>query len=93
MDINELWNEMEKRDGETFYTVTGLPFVIEQRTSNYFDVYRNDKKARLISKDNMEFILNNPNEQRSVYMNEMTCSSYALSVYYTIIEELKYGND
>ena len=62
MDINELWNEMEKRDGETFYTVTGLPFVIEQRTSNYFEVYRDGKKARQISKDNMDFILNNTNE-------------------------------
>ena len=53
---------MEKRDGETFYTVTGLPFVIEQRTSNYFEVYRDGKKARQISKDNMDFILNNTNE-------------------------------
>lgn len=93
MDINELWNEMEKRDGDTFYTSRGLSFIIKQRTCNYFDVYRNGKKIRSISKSDMEFILNHPNEQSSVYSKKMFCASYAASVYYTIIEELKYGND
>jgi len=89
MDINTLWNEMIKRDGLTFYTVTGLPFIIEQKSYNYFDVYREGKKARPITKKNMEFILNHPNEPKSVYRDEMTCASYALAVYYTIVEELK----
>lgn len=88
MDINELWNEMAKLEGYTFETLSrGKSFTIKRRNDNYFDVYREGKKLRPIKKQDMELILNNPNESVSFFTNDMQCASYAVSVYNTIVNK------
>ena len=72
MNINELWNEvLNYCNGHIFYTIKGLTFTLERKNSTYVCVYRNRKYVRDIAKNNMEFILNNPNENFLIYSKEM----------------------
>ena len=87
MDINELWaNIMKNYLGYEFRTRTHLPFVLEYKDSNSVYVNRNGKYVRFITKSNMEFILNNPNEYFKTYSDNMQCASYALAVYDTLVK-------
>lgn len=88
MNINELWNEvLNYCNGHTFYTIKGLPFTLERKNSTYVYVNRNGKYVRDISKNNMEFILNNPNENFLIYSKEMQCASYALAVFHELMNK------
>lgn len=81
MDINTLWNEVLNNCGKTFYTKTRLPFTYERSDSLKVRVYRQGSYVGYINKKDLEFILNNPNEDRHVYRDNMRTSSYALALY------------
>lgn len=85
MNINELWNEvLNYCNGHIFYTIKGLPFTLERKKSTYIYACRNGEHLRPIAKNNMEFILNNPNENFLIYSKEMQCASYALAVFHEL---------
>ena len=81
MDINALWNEVLNNCGKTFYTKTRLPFTYERVDSLKVRVNRQGSYVGYINKTDLEFILNNPNEDRHVYRDNMRTSSYALALY------------
>ena len=81
MDINALWNEVLNNCGKTFYTKTRLPFTYEIVDSLKVRVNRQGSYVVYINKKDLEFILNNPNEERHVYRDNMRTSSYALALY------------
>jgi len=90
MGINELWsNIINNYLGYEFHTRRQLPFTLEYKDTNSVYVNRNGKYVRIISKSNMEFILNNPNEYFKTYSENMQCASYALVVYETLIKLLR----
>ena len=82
VDVENLWKEMEEMQGYVFYTINGLPFSIKKKNENRFNIYRDGRKITpTLSKKDLKFIINNPNEERHVYRDNMCCSSYALAVY------------
>lgn len=86
MDVNTLWsNIINNYLGHEFYTRTHLPFTLEFKDFNSVYVNRNGKYVRFITKENMEFICNNPNEYFKTYSDVMQCASYALAVYDALI--------
>ena len=81
MDINTLWNEVLNNCGKTFYPKTRSPFTDERVDSLKVRVNRQGSYVGYINKKDLEFILNNPNEDRHVYRDNMRTSSYALALY------------
>ena len=86
MKIEQLWNKILEKEGKTFYTKTGLPFDYEKITCDKIKVYRNGYPVGIVSKDNINFILENPNLPRKEYRDVMRTSSYALSLYYSLLD-------
>ncbi len=87
MKLNELWNGILSKEGETFNTITGLPFTFVVIDNEKIRIYRNDKAVGYVSISNIEFILNNPNLDRHQYRDAMGTSSYALALYKTVNKE------
>lgn len=89
MDINALWSMIINNYlGYKFYTRRHLPFTLEYKDSNSVYVNRNGKYVRFITKANMEFICNNPNDFFKTYSEVMQCASYALAVYDTLVNKI-----
>ena len=86
MTIEVLWNRVLGNEGKSFYTVRGLEFDYEKVDYDKIKIYRDGKFAGFVTKDNMDFILNNPNLSRKEYRDVMWTSSYALSLYNTLIK-------
>ena len=81
MDINELWNNILNTIGETFYTKTKLPFTYEKIDNYKVRILRQGSYVGYVNKKDIDFILNNPNEQRHVYRDNTRTSSYALALF------------
>ncbi len=78
MNINQLWDKIKMHEGELFKTKTKLPFtyIIE---NGRVVIERNGKKY-IAKKSDFQFVLENPNEQRHVYRDQMRVSSYVLGI-------------
>ena len=81
MGIDELWNNILNATGETFYTKTKLAFTFEKVDNNKVRINRQGSYVGYVSKEDINFILNNPNAQRHVYRDNMRTASYALAIY------------
>ena len=82
IDIEMLWKEMEEMQDFIFYTINGLPFTIKKKNENHFNIYRDGRKITpTLRKKDMEFVINNPNNNTTFYKDKMFCASYALGVY------------
>ena len=86
MNIEQVWNKILECEGERFYTKTGLPFDYERTSHDKVKIYRNGEPVGIVSKEDIDFIIENPNLPRHEYRDVMRTSSYALSLYYSIIE-------
>ena len=86
MNLKQLWNKILEKEGETFYTKTGLPFTFVKIDNDKIRIYRNGKSVGYVSINNIDFILNNPNLDRHQYRDVMATSSYALALYKTILD-------
>ena len=82
MNVDELWNEILKNEGKTFYTKTKLPFEYEVEGSLKIRIFRNGESMGYVTKDNIRFILENPNEQRYFYRDNIKerTTSYSLAL-------------
>ena len=84
MNFEDLWNEILNRAGDTFYTKTKLPFTYERVDSFDVKVNRNGNYVGYVSKGDIKFIFDNPNEYSYVYRDRMRTASYALALYRTL---------
>ena len=81
MNLEELWNEILRNEGNTFYTKTKLPFTYEKINNDSIKIYRGSDSVGNVTKDNIKFIIDNPDLPRYEYRNAMRTSSYALDLY------------
>ena len=81
MKLEELWNDILKNEGNTFYTKTKLPFTYEKINNDSIKIYRGSDSVGNVTKDNIRFIMDNPDLLRHEYRDVMRTSSYALALY------------
>lgn len=82
MNVDELWNEILKNEGNTFFTKLKYPFEYEVQDSSKIRIFRNGSPMGYVTKDNIRFILENPNEQRHFYRDNIKerTTSYSLAL-------------
>lgn len=54
MNTNELWNRIVSMEGETFLTVTGLPFTYKILNDNKLQPIRNGSRKWIVTKEMLE---------------------------------------
>ena len=54
MNTNELWNRIVSMEGETFFTVTGLPFTYKILNDNKLQLIRNGSRKWIVTKEMLE---------------------------------------
>ena len=54
MNTNELWDRIVSLEGETFFTVTGLPFTYKMLGDNRLQPTRNGSGKWIVSKEMVE---------------------------------------
>jgi len=81
MNLEELWNDILKNEGNTFYTKTKLPFTYKKINNDSIKIYRESDSVGNVTKDTIRFIMDNPDLSRHKYRDVMRTSSYALALY------------
>ena len=81
MNLEELWNDILKNEGNTFYTKTKFLFTYEKINTDSIKIYRGSDSVGNVTKDSIRFIMDNPDLSRDEYRDVMRTSSYALALY------------
>ena len=78
MTIEEVWNKIQKHEGETFSTKTGIQFSYSIKNEIIYIICY--EKTRHFKKEDLEKIINNPELNDAQWNKKIYASYYACAI-------------
>ena len=78
MTIEEVWNKIQKHEGETFSTKTGIQFSYSIKNEIIYII--GYEKTRHFKKEDLEKIINNPELNDAQWNKKSYASYYACAI-------------
>ena len=79
-NIEKVWQNILAHEGETFYTVSGLPFIYVVENENRIRPYREGDKRWALTKQVFEKALSFPDFSSKDFSNKIIGSAYVRGI-------------